>query len=423
MKITLLNTSDSVGGAAVACRRLHQSLLQEKINSDFLVQDMHSGIPHIINVTEGPFSQKRALFRLLYEKSILLFKEKSAENRFAFSLADSGINILKKYDFTSSSVIHLHWVQQGFLSLKGLENLFSLNKPIVWTLHDMWAFTGGCHHSRGCERYTESCHDCPYLKYPGKNDAAAKIWKRKNSFYENANLTIVCPSKWLAERAESSSLFAGKKVLAIPNPIDTTVFCHRDKSESRRSLKLPAKKYIIGFAALNTSAYYKGHTYLLEALRLFSQKYPDFTKDIGVLMLGKAKPGIDYNLPFEVFTPGYIFDESRLIDCYNALDLFMLPSLEENLPNTIVEAMACGVPAVAFDVGGIPEIIDHQINGYVAGYKSVEGLAEGIFMLLNDPENYRQISIAARQKVLNTFDRKVVAPQFISLYQQLSSTK
>jgi len=423
MKITLLNTYDSIGGAAIACKRLHHALTRYGEQSTMLVQGKKSTEKSIVEVGKNILGDKSALFRFALEKLFFYPFEKSRDSRFSFSLSNTGINLSGNASINQSDIIHLHWINQGFLSLKGIRKLFQLKKPIVWTLHDMWAFTGGCHHARNCENYKTECRNCPYLAIPNPTDLSYKIWNRKKTIFKEADLTIVTPSKWLAERAGESSLLAGKTIINIPNPIDINLFIPADKTATKKELGLPENKTIIAFAALITSHFYKGAEYLLNGLKYLAEKYPEHTNKFAILMLGNNKDKKELDLPFECITPGYISDEKLMIKYYQASDIFILPSLEENLPNTIMEAMSCGTPAIAFNVGGIPEMIDHEINGYLAAYKSVEDLVNGIIWLSEDNIRYQALAKKAREKVVAQYSFEIIAKKYSDLYKNLLTDK
>jgi glycosyltransferase involved in cell wall biosynthesis len=312
--------------------------------------------------------------------------------------------------------VHLHWVNFGFLSIDSLKKLFKTNKPIVWTLHDMWAFTGGCHHSGTCNNYQNTCGNCTqFLKKSSDNDLSNQIWQHKKEAFEGANLTIVTCSDWLGQRAKHSSLFKNTRVETIPNPIDIELFKPVAKSEARTKLGLdPSKNYIL-FAAMRVSAVGKGFAYFKEALDILKQQNLDNTE---LLIFGQSAGLESENLPFKINALGYLDSPDKIALVYAAASLFAIPSLEENLPNTIMESLACGTPVVGFEVGGIPEMIDHQQNGYLATYKSSESLATGIQYVLQNTD-YQQLCTNARQKIIENYSESVVAQRYVKLYESL----
>jgi glycosyltransferase involved in cell wall biosynthesis len=306
----------------------------------------------------------------------------------------------------------LHWINFGFLSLKSLEKLFALGKPIVWTLHDMWTFTGGCHYNRGCERYLTHCCYCPYLKKPGEYDIAFAQFEKKLSLYQNAPLTLISPSRWLDNLVRKAALTNGKRSEAIPNCIDTNFFKPGNRAGARNALGLPADKKLLLFAGANTQDSRKGFTYFQEAMRSPGLAGAE------VMILGKGKAENFADMPVKAHFLGKISDANQMVQAYNAADLLIVPSLEDNLPNTIMEAMACGTPAVGFGTGGIPEMIGHLESGFIAQSKSAFSLSEGIQWVLKHNSD-GAISEKARTKVLEHYSEEAVARQYSQLYDSL----
>ena len=292
----------------------------------------------------------------------------------------------------------------------------------MWTLHDMWAFTGGCHYSGVCSGYEIQCGNCPFLKHPYENDLSHKVWKQKEEIMQDfSNLTIVTCSSWLRGLASQSSLFKTKNVLTIPNCIDTQVFFPQDKVGSRKALNLPQSKKLILFGAMNTADKRKGFIYLIEALAIMKIKYPQYAEQISLVVFGKSDPEVLSNLAFSFNDLQVISSEKEMIDAYSAADVFVIPSLEDNLPNTIMESLACGVPVVAFQTGGIPEMVSHKNTGYIAKYMSSEALADGIYWTLFE-SNTHDLAGKCREKVLAEYSMEVVAAKYLKLYQELNST-
>ena len=438
MKILLINTDDAMGGAAIACLRLLAILEKtEGIEVTMLVQEKKRDNPKVKAIAETWLQKKIAFERFVRERLYFKFQEKNKEIRFAFSPAISGIDISENPLVQEADIIHLHWINFGFLSLKSLEKLFALNKPIVWTLHDMWAFTGGCHHSGDCENYQVSCGNCiQYLKNPSPNDLSNKVWQRKSAILDRSlrlrsgngqlrlkgNITIIGCSQWLSNRAKKSSLFKDFSVKAIPNPLDTNLFSPKNKVDARIKLGLPIDKKLILFVAAKISVIWKGFSYFQEALEILKTQHSHH-QNIELVILGESDAEIIQKLPFKVYALGRIADVNQIVSIYSAADVFVTSSIQENLPNTIMEAMACGTPAVGFEVGGIPEMIKNQSSGvpptgFLAKYKSAESLAEGMKWVLFDA-NCDELSKNARQKVVDNYSEKVVLEQYLEVYKNL----
>ena len=271
-------------------------------------------------------------------------------------------------------------------------------------MHDMWPFTGICHHAHECTAYDTQCTQCPQ----NANMLARKTFNAKCVIWHNMHF-VGC-SEWITSLAQKSRLTTDSKICSIPNPIDTTLYIPLSKQEARKQLGIePNGKYIL-FGAMNTTSALKGFQYLYEADKII------LSNDVQYIIFGKNAEDVVSRLNHKGICMGYVNDEQKKALIYNAADVFITPSLAENLPNMIMEAMACGTPCVGFQIGGIPEMIDHQINGYVARYRDAVDFANGINWLLQSKEN---LGIAARQKVMNTYSEEKVANQYIELYKSL----
>ena len=396
MKIVILNTSERTGGAAVAAGRLSKALKQAGIQVDKLVR-------------EDTWLNR---FRFYWERLIIfLCNHLNRKNLFAVSIANTGTDLSGHPLIKGADIIHLHWINQGFLSLRNIEELVKLNKPIVWPMHDMWPCTGLCHHGRVCEKFQTGCGACFFLKSEGK-DLSTSVFDKKLSLYKDANITFVGCSRWLSDRARKSYLLQEKAVLSIPNPINMEVYHPMDQNMPRGLLGLPSGKKLLLFGALNVTDKRKGIDFLIEALRKLEKQ------DVELVVFGQVKDDIRGLFPVPIHSMGYLSDESKIVALYNAVDMFITSSLEENLPNTIMEPMACGTACVGFATGGIPEMIDHRVNGYVANYKDADDLASGIRWVL-EHEDRQALSDACVKKVRDNYTEEVVARQYIALYKKL----
>ena len=407
MKILHINTEANKGGAAIACNRLNEALnnngiISKKFNSDSL----------------SSFDNKRIFFNLALEKVLFLCYQASSNIRFKFSNPLFGIDITKQVDFSDVDIIHFHWINNGFLSLRSLKKIAELKKPIVWTFHDMWAFTGGCFHSRECENFKTVCGNCFYLKNPSSNDLSAKIHKQKQEIFSSLNIHVVACSNWLGARAEQSSLFHEKKISVIPNSINVDVYKPINQIGLRHSLKLPENKFLILFAAVNLLDERKGIYYLEEAINKLFLLYPELNENIELVILGNVKNNKSLSFPCNHTLTGYIDNDIALSKYYSACNIFITSSLDENLPNTIMESLSCGTPVVAFNTGGIPDLIEHKKNGYLAEYKSAEDLANGIMWMYVNRAN-DEIKKNARNKVVTNYTYDIVAEKYIQLYESI----
>ncbi|MCT4665090.1 MAG: glycosyltransferase family 4 protein [Flavobacteriales bacterium] len=411
MKIVHLNTYDLQGGAAIAANRLHSTLLKHGIDSTMVVDIAKGNTPNCIAISKTPFQQKLQKWTYLFEKILFIPFEASKNKRFAFTTFLFGKNLDKIPEIKEADLIHIHWVNHSFFSKKTFEYIFSLGKPVVITMHDMWFATGGCHHSNECENYQKECGNCKYLKKPHAKDLSNKNWLKKKELFPK-NLTFVTCSKWLLSRVEKSSLLKNQNLRSIPNPIDTSIYTDGDKKMAKKQLGLSADKKHILYIAANVGNIQKGYQYLEEACGKMAQD--DRFSQIEILVVG-ADPKNRVHLSLPMIKLGYISKVSELVTIYQASDLFISPTLEDNLPNTIMESMSCGTPCVAFNIGGIPQLIDHKENGYISEYKNANDLINGIEFCLSNHHLNKQ----ARNKVIKSFDQEYIAQEFKSLYKDL----
>ena len=419
MKVTLINTSDAGGGAPAACLRLLKALRSQNTDARLLVQYKKTDEDGVEPVVKGAWSKLKARFDFLYERlTFIFFHERDKSVRFAFSTANAGTSIKDNPLIQEADILHLHWTNSGFLSIADLKELVDTGKPIVWTLHDMWAFTGGCHYAGTCDFFTHECGDCYFLKGSSPDDISHSGWLRKAAMYsDNKNITFVACSAWLAGVAKKSPLLKDFNVTSIPNPIDTNVFSPKDKLAMREQWGINPFAKIILFGAANINDRRKGVEYFLSALNQLTMNCPDKGL-VEVVIFGKNKHLDITQLPFKAWSFSVITSQQDLAELYSLADVFVLPSVEDNLPNTVMESMACGTPVVAFNVGGIPEMIDHRQNGYLAEFKSGADMAKGIFELLY-ADDHAHYAKNARDKVLKDFNNQKVAQQYMDVYSSI----
>lgn len=413
MRVLIVNTSERTGGAAVAANRLMKALNNNGVKAKMLVRDKESDTLTIVGLPKSPMLH----WHFLWERFVTFCRlHFSRKHLFEIDLANTGSDITKLREFQEADVIHLHWINQGMLSLNGIRKILRSGKPVVWTMHDIWPATGICHLTLGCHYFVSRCANCKYLPGGGSsNDLASRVWQKKQQMQADENIYYVACSRWLESEAKSSALLKGQKITSIPNPIDTHIYKKGNKEEARQRLGLPLDKKLILFASQRVTNENKGMSYLIEACRQLG----DLCE---VVILGGHAEEVVAQLPMKAHPLGYVNDEQRIVDVYNAADVFVLPSLSENLPNTIMEAMACGVPCVAFKVGGIPEEIDHLKNGYVAAYRDANDLAKGIEWVLQKAD-YEALSQQAVHKVMQCYSQQSVAVKYLDVYQQAMAFK
>jgi glycosyltransferase involved in cell wall biosynthesis len=408
MKILLLSTFDNRGGAARAGFRLCEGLRAAGHEAKMVVQEKSENVDFVElpdHFSFKLFPKFRGYLDLI--PGVLLAREK-----ILFSIGWlPGKSVKRKISRFNPDIIHLQWINKGFINLKMLAEI---NKPVVWTLHDMWAFTGGCHYSYECDRFLTGCGKCPVLHSKREKDLSWYLYKRKKRIYDLIpSLTIITPSLWLTDMARKSGVFGNHPVLNIPYAININTYKKTDMLLARKKLGLPVDKKLILFNAMNaTTDERKGYRYLMSALESVD------LKDIGVVIVGADRlsglepPGLDVHLL------GIMSDTELMVESYNACDIFVLPSLQDNLPNTVLESLACATPVVGFNTGGIPDMIEHKRNGYLAAYKSISDLANGIKWCLYDADA-GMLSDNARRKILNEFSEEIIIQKHVDLYQQL----
>ena len=408
MKILIVNTYDILGGAARAAYRLYNALLAQGVDSQMLVQSKSSDDFSVIG-SQTKFQKTLGKMRPTLDSIPVRRYPERTKTLFSPSwLPFAGL--VDKINALNPDVVHLHWIAGGMLRI---EDLAKINALIVWSLHDMWAFTGGCHYDEECEGYQKQCGACPVLASDKDMDLSRKVWLRKQAcFARLPNMTIIGLSKWLADCAESSSLFRNNPVVNLPNLIDTQTFAPFDQSEARQLFNLPAGKKLILFGAMGaTSDPRKGFKELAQAL-------DHLLADYELVVFGSSEPQIPQGFKQKAHYLGHLHDDVSLRVLYSAADVMVVPSLQENLSNAIMESIACGTPVVCFAIGGNADLIDHQHTGYLAQPFNTQDLANGINWVLQH-ENPQQLNQAARDKVLREFDSKVVANKYIRLYESL----
>ncbi len=399
-----------------AAYRLHRGILSMGLDSKILVLRNSIDDPTVIK----PLRKSERILNFLRQKiDTLPLKFYPNRSNFLFSPAIAPDNIFGDISTINPSLVHLHWVCGGFLRI---ESLKKIGRPIIWTLHDSWAFTGGCHLPFGCVRYRDECKKCPILNSSKEKDISTKVMNRKRKAWKSLNLTIVTPSKWLGKCARSSMLFNNNRIEIIPNGIDTNIFKPIDRIYTRKILCLPLDKKLLLFGAVNgTGDPNKGFKFLEQALQ--KMKDNGWGDKVQVLVFGGREPINFPELGLETTFLGRLHDDISLALLYSAADVFVAPSIQENLPNTVMEALACGTPSVAFNIGGMPDMIEHQRNGYLARPFESDDLARGIAWVLEDEHRREILSHRAREKVEQEFDIKLIAGKYLALYQDILNRK
>ncbi|NJR14581.1 MAG: glycosyltransferase [Calothrix sp. CSU_2_0] len=414
----ILSTFDLNGGAAKASFRLHEGLKKINIDSTMLVQYQESSENQIIGATnklEKYINQARPTL------DNLPLNKYQGRGYGTFSPQWFPDFTANKIAAISPDIINLHWTC-GYIRIESLPHW---KKPLVWTLHDMWTFTGGCQYSNGCDRYTKSCGVCPQLNSHKERDISRWIWKRKFKAWQNLDITIVTPSKWLANCVRASSLFSQAHIEVIPNGIDIQRYKPVNRNFAREHLNLPQDKQLVLIGANSLYQKRKGSEYFHKALQFLQAS--GYTEKIELVIFGilpsKIKDKLQLQLKLDLGFPshymGNLNDEISLALIYAASDVFVAPYIEDNLPNTIMESLASGTPCVAFAIGGIPEMVEHQNNGFLAQPLDAENLASGIIWVLENHQRWQKLSQNAREKAKTEFTQQLQAQRYAQLFAEV----
>jgi len=419
-----LSVADQDGGAARAAYRIHAGLCRLGVDSRMLVGTKTSDDPTVIPVASTPAELFLSFARPAIEALPIRFwyRPKHRPYFFANWVPDG---IAGHEAFSKADLLQLHWVSAGLLRP---ETLAAFHKPIVWRLSDQWAFTGGCHYSGTCTRYEQQCGSCPQLESAGGSDLSHRTWKRKQSSYSRLDLTVVSPSNWLADLARKSSLFGRFPIRVIHNGLDTDVFRPIDRTIARALLRLPQDRPLIAFGAVRAvDDPRKGFRELQAALGILAANVARGDDHVTMaaqplpelLVFGASRAPASVELPLPTHFLGKIHDDLALALAYSAADVFVAPSLEENFSSTVLEAVACGVPVAAFRLGGMPDLVQHQENGWLAEPVDPGNLAFGITWILADEVRRRKLGEVARFRTLERFSLTRQCGHYIDLYNEL----
>jgi glycosyltransferase involved in cell wall biosynthesis len=416
MKITIVNTSDIRGGAAIAAYRLFKVIHGKLPETRMLVREKLTATKDVVCLNSTILQRILINLRFLLERISFILKAKNRDFWFSFSPANFGQDISRVPEIQSADIIHLHWINGGFLSLKSLKKLVKTGKPVVWTMQDMWAFTGGCHYAGSCTNFTRDCGYCFHLKNPSRNDLSYQVLREKLKIFENGDMHFIASSNWMAANARKSKLIGNSKIDVLPNPINTEIFKPASKSDIREELGLPPGRFLILSGAANLKDKRKGFAFLIKALEKMKETDPGISEDYGLITFGKSSEVEDSVI--EVYPQSYLKDDYAIARLYQAADVYVIPSLEDNLPSTVMESLSCGIPVVAFNAGGIPDMVDHKKTGYLAELRNVDDLIAGIKWVKNIPD-LTLVSENCRNKVVENFSQEVIAEKYINYYRKL----
>lgn len=403
MRVLLVNTYARSGGASVAAQRLCAALTGAGVAARLLVQNPEGSAAPNLLTTADPWAKRRPLLDALPA----LFYRNRRTPHWGNAWLGNWATRRAIHDF-APDITHLHWANHGMLSVRDIAHL---RGPLVWTLHDSWVFTGGCHSPQECTRYQQQCGLCPELHSQQERDLSRRGWQRKQATWRDLSFTVITPSRWLAAAAASSSLMAGQRILVIPNAVDTATFKPGDRAAARHALGLPANAPVFLFGAHGAASdWNKGLDLWQATLPVVARRHPEAIALVAGLP-GGTLPG----LPLPTRELG-ILNPTQLAQAMLAADATLIPSRMENLPNMVAESLACGTPVAAFAVGGIPEMIENGNTGFLAHPHEPESLAQALGQLLVQGVGMRAACITAAQR---RYAPDLVARQHIELYQSL----
>lgn len=416
MKIVHVSTEDITGGAARAAYRLHTALNQLGHDSLMFVANRRSKDPLVTAFDASMDWASRIRRRFRRERITRDFARHSASRPPGFEIfsddrSEYGDDLVKH--LPHCDVINLHWVAR-YVDYGAFFSAMPKRTPIVWRIADMNPITGGCHYDEGCGRFRSGCGSCPQLGSDGANDLSRQVWKRKQGIFGGVDprrLHFVALNRWMASNLAQHPFLNRFPVTIIPNGLDTDVFAPRNRKFAREILGLPQDATIILFVAVNVQIRYKGFLPLTEALS--GLKGQD---NLLLISVGK-KPGLNLGTPYAHL--GQINDDRLLALTYNAADLFVIPSLHDNSPNTVLEAMACGIPVVGFETGGVPDMVRDGVTGLLAPCNDVAALRAAIEDLLLNPSKREEMRINSRRVALQEHSLAVQAKRYSELYQSL----
>ncbi len=418
IKILFINQSDIDGGAARATYRIVSELIKKRYFARLLVMRKLSKLDWVVS----PVFIQTLYSRILPRLEFLLKKIIGIKPRYTWSVnffPNPQIN--NKY-INQFDIVCLNWVGKNMLPISKIK---TIDKPIVWVLHDSWAFTGGCHIPDTCRGFYLQCGKCPQLNSSASNDISNKIWLKKRDVYEKANIHFVAPSRWMANAASESSLLRKLPITVIPNGLDTKVFFPLHKNNTRASLGIPTNKKVILFGAMYADTdKNKGLEYLIAAIKSLSLKDNDFSKTTVMVVFGaeNEKYLLDmFNIP--VISLGFIEDDAKLALIYSSADVTVVPSVFESFGQVASESISCGTPVVAFNNSGLTDIVEHNVNGLLVEAFDIEGLADSIIRLLSNDGFRQQLSKNARQIAIKKFDISVVAGKYADLFKKLKAVE
>jgi len=412
LNVLHISTSDNLGGSGRSAYRIHTGLKRLGVRSRMIVGTKATNDGDVELIARGPSLQKldawsnRITGRLSYQ----------------YLFYPSSWALLRRAWLRQADVVQLYNTHGGYFSHTVLP-LISRRRPIVWRLSDMWPMTGHCAYSFDCEGWKTGCGSCPILSDQPElyRDTTALLWRIKNWLYARSALTIAAPSKWIAGLAKESPLLGRFDVELIPNGLDTDIFRPLPKEAAREHFGIAGSEKVILFSAHSILDKRKGGAVLQEALERLAEM--DHPSGITLLVVGLGADHWKVQSPFKVKLLDHLKTDEELATLYSAADVFVLPTLAENLPNGVLESMACGTPAVTFDVGGCSDAVRHMETGYLAKYRDGEDLGRGLKLILSDPDLRQRLGKNSRKVVEAEYGIQLQAQRYKNLYERLLANR
>lgn len=409
IKVVHIGTEISNSSAPL---RIHKAVKSVGVDSKIIT------LKTSINSNEVYLLKRSLIYKVV--NRIVSYQEKKILDRFQnkenlpFSFGRMGTSIVKNPFVQQADIIHLHWINGQFLSYREINRLMNLKKPVVWTFHDSWPMTGGCHVRYGCDRFKESCGCCPELHSSLPTDISNQIIKKKKKWYVGENLTIICPSKWMQKNASISSIFGKCRIVQVGNPLDTEIF------QNKKNQIYDNKIRVLFGASGALELEYKGYSYLVDAINYLKQNRPDIIDKMIIQIFGTSQTKLEGLEDICTETLGFIKTEEEMASVYSQADVYVFPSLDDNLPGTVMESLACETPVVAFKTGGVPEMIKHRDNGYIAEYRNADDLAEGILWVLANNEG-NVLGRRGRDSILMKYSLECSGKKYLEIYNSIIS--
>ncbi|MGQ1890981.1 glycosyltransferase [Thermophagus sp. OGC60D27] len=415
MHVVFLNTNQTKGGAAVAAHRYFNAFRKVGGNTTFASLNVEKPGEGIVSMK--PSWPVRKLVKYLFK-----LERKKISKRKIPGEGYWSVSLLPRFQFRrikklKPDILCLNWINDEFLSVK---EIGKFKVPIVWAFHDVWALTGGCHYPGDCEGFQSGCGHCPKLKYPHQHDWSRYLWRKKYENWKDLDITIVCPSNWMADMVRKSGMFGKRPLEVVPYGIELETFKPMPSEVLRKSLGIKPHQKALLFGAVNSlHDTRKGAHLLIEALSKLEGRIP--AEDLVFLVFGAKESPVLEKIPFRVINLGFIREKEELAKYYAASTAFVLPSLEDNLPNTVLESLACGTPVVAFDIGGISDMIDHEKNGLLVEDTDTRLLADALERMVTMPvDTYKSMQVAARTKMEEQFSPEIVGNKLKQIFGSIT---